>query len=325
MILVTGATGFLGGYILAKLTKEFGPDYVIGTGRNITKAESLKVQGYSLVTGDLCDADFVRSKFGEVTQIVHCAARSSLWGSFEDFYKDNVIPTINLLQLIPSCRRFVFISTPSVYFSYSHRFNVKESDPLPDRFVNDYAATKYLAEQEVLNHQGSGMICTVIRPRAILGAGDTVIIPRVIRAFEAGRLKVIGDGKCICDFSSAKNIAHAVYLALQANNLIDRKIFNITDDQPQALWPLLENTLHKLGFQFKLGKINYHLVFGIASISEWIARVFRRGEPVLTKYGVGLLNYSLTMDISEARKYLNYKPIISTEESIDEFIQNWHG
>lgn len=322
-ILVTGATGFLGGWVISKLSTEFGNERVDGTGRNQLRGEELKRKGYNIITGDLTDRDFIRNNLQGYTHVIHCAAKSSLWGSYDSFFQNNVSSTVNLLKGIPTIQRFIYISTPSIYFRFSDRFMISEDSTLPTRFVNHYASTKYLAEQEVLNFKDREIVKVVIRPRAIIGAGDTVIIPRVIRAFKAGKLRIVGDGKNICDFTSVKNVAHAVCLATKSDNQIDGKVFNISDGSPVAIWELVEDTLIKLGYQPNLKSINYRLVYSVATISEIVHKVFKLGEPVLTRYGIGLLKYSQTLDISNAIQFLDYKPVITTEESIAEFIKSY--
>ncbi|MEN8250066.1 MAG: sterol-4-alpha-carboxylate 3-dehydrogenase, partial [Bacteroidota bacterium] len=82
-----------------------------------------------------------------------------------------------------------------------------------------------------------------------------------------------------------------------------------------------DSTLIKLGYQPALKKAPYSLVYFVAWMSEIISRYFTSGEPVLTRYGVGILKYSLTMNIDEAKQHLNYQPITTTEKSIDDFIE----
>jgi len=323
-ILVTGATGFLGGWILKHLASIYGKKDVAGTGRNMDKLAELSAEGYNMTGGDLSDRDFIEREFSNCTCVIHCAALSSPWGTYGEFYRHNVLTTKYLLERIPDITRFVYISSPTVYFNFTDRFMVNEYSELPEKPVNAYAATKRMAELEVLKHDSPNMIRTIIRPRAIIGAGDTVVVPRVIRAYKAGRLRVIGDGKNIGDFSSAKNIAHAVALCLEAGKDIDRKIFNITDDEPREIWTLLKATLEKMGLDPKLKKISYGTIHLMACLSEFIARNITGKEPVLTKYGVGIMNFSLTLDIAEAKEYLGYKPIVSTDQSIGEFITWYH-
>ncbi|MBE0675014.1 MAG: NAD-dependent epimerase/dehydratase family protein [Bacteroidales bacterium] len=322
-ILVTGATGFLGSWVLSRLVTQYGKENVVGTGRNVTKSVKMEEEGFVIVRGDLTDPSFVKNYLQGFTHVVHCAAKSSLWGSYDSFYRSNVVATQNLLNEIHGIERFIYISTPSIYFMFSDRFQVREDSALPSRFVNHYTATKYLAEKEVLACPAGNMIRVILRPRALVGAGDTVIVPRVIRAFKAGKLRIIGDGKNICDFTSVKNISHAVALAISSGREINGKIFNITDGQPIQIWRLMEDTLMKMGYEPHLRKINYRLVFAVATISELMHRLLNLGEPVLTRYGVGLLRYSQTLDISAARQWLGYEPIVTTEESLAEFIESY--
>lgn len=49
----------------------------------------------------------------------------------------------------------------------------------------------------------------------------------------------------------------------------------------------------------------------------------KKKEPLLTKYGVGILANDFTLDITKAKKLLNYKPVMETFEGINEYIL-WH-
>ena len=56
---------------------------------------------------------------------------------------------------------------------------------------------------------------TVLRPRAILGVGDSVVFPRILRAHKEGRLRVIGKADNEIDFTSIKNLCRAVELCIE--------------------------------------------------------------------------------------------------------------
>ena len=85
---------------------------------------------------------------------------------------------------------------------------------MPNTFNNYYAATKYEAEQIVLANYKEAIV-TVLRPRAILGAGDTVVFPRLLRAHKEGRLRIIGKADNEIDFTSIKNLCRAVELCIE--------------------------------------------------------------------------------------------------------------
>jgi nucleoside-diphosphate-sugar epimerase len=323
-ILVTGATGFAGGYILRELAAQYGKNSVTGTGRNPDAIRRLEAEGFKMCVGDLTDASFVAAKLSDYTEIVHCAALSSVWGSYELFYQANVITTRNLLTHLKTLRRFVYISSPSIYFNFTDRFDIREEQPLPKQFVNAYAETKYLAEQEILNHDRTGLTTVVIRPRAIMGAGDTVILPRLIKALEAGKLRIVGSGKNLADFTSARNLALAVRLVFTSGSDLNKQVFNITDGQPLVLWPMLQETIQRLGFKTELKRLPYSLAYPIAFLSEKYGELISRREPALTCYGIGILNYSMTLNIDKAREKLGYNPTVSTADSIAEFVNDYH-
>ena len=318
--LVTGASGFAGSWILRELAKIYGKEAITGTGRNQERIKKLSEEGYRMIPGDLRDSRFVAKNLSGFTHVVHCAAKSSQWGDYRDFFEHNVVATRNILDHIPAVKSLVYISTPSIYFNFQDRLDVKEDAALPQKFVNHYTATKFLAEQEILDFQRKGLMRIILRPRAIIGAGDTVILPRVIRAYESGRLKIIGDGKTIADFTSVKNLAHAVSLSLKADPSLNGEVFNITDGEPVEFWPLLLETLQLLGYEGKLKKVPYRLVSAFAGWSEFLCRLQGKDEPALTRYGTGILKYSLTMNIDKARDKLKYNPIVTTHQSRDEFI-----
>ena len=322
-ILITGATGFAGKWIMQTISDHFGREQVVGTGRNQEQITRLTHRGFQMIAGDLTDPEFVNQKLNSFSKVVHCAARASIWGDYDSFYKANVLATRHLLEGIPSLQQIIYISTPSIYFDFTHRQGIKEDAPLPQTFVNHYATTKYLGEKEVLAWKGGNRI--ILRPRALLGAGDTVVMPRVLRAQEAGRLKIIGNGDNLADFTAVRNLAQAVLLALKAPPEANGLAFNITDGQSLELWPLLKQTLHKLGYQADLKRIPYPIADTYARLSEWFSRSFSGKEPVLTRYGIGILNYTMTMNIDRARRILGYQPLISTEEAIDEFIEYYQA
>ena len=191
-ILVTGATGFVGGYLLKYLREKYPEALLSGTGRNKEKSELLRKEGYDIITGDISDPDFVKSSLSEFTHIIHSAARSSIWGKYEEFYRDNVVATRNLMDGIDQLERFIYISTANIYFNLHDRTDVREDDPLPEKRVSYYPITKYIAEKEVLDTKRN--IHTIsLRPRGIIGPGDTTSMPRIMRAYKEDKIRIVGD------------------------------------------------------------------------------------------------------------------------------------
>lgn len=327
LILITGASGFAGGRIATALSRHYGPQAIRATGRDPNKCRQWGQQtGLECIPGDLSDPDFVKKLMEGVDVLVHCAALSSPWGSYADFFRANVTPTQLLLDAAVrnGLQKMVYISTPSVYFNYSDRFGVHEDDPMNYPFVNHYTRTKFEAEMRVRDYATNGLPAVILRPRAIIGAGDTVIAPRLLRAHQEGRLRIVGRGHNMAEFTSAANLAHAVRLAIEAPDSCQGEVFNITDQEPLALWDVVQMILGRLGMETDLKKVPYPVAYSAAWLSERWHRLLKLAtEPTLTCYSVGILRYSLTMDPKKAQNLLGYRPLMTTEEGIQEFT-NWY-
>lgn len=321
-ILLTGATGGLGYRTLEQLITNVQIKRIIATGRIIRPTHFVEHSKVSYELGDLEDNNFVSKLVEQVDCIVHAAALSSPWGKYSEFEKANLFTMKNLINAAKkqNIKRFVYVSTPSLYFNGNDRFDVKESDELPQKFVNAYSKTKYEAEIEL---EKSGIPYIILRPRALIGRGDTIIMPRIIRAFQEGKLKIIGDGNNVVDLTSLANVADSIELSLFVGAEGINQTYNISNGKPVKLWATINKVLSLLGYEMNKQKIAYPIVKMVSQIMELKAKLTNNKEPALTTYGVGILAKSMTMDISKAKKLLGYTPKVSTDEAIMEFI-NWY-
>ena len=318
-ILVTGATGFVGGFCLKYLSEKFPDAEVIGTGRNKISIGELTKQGYKIIGGDITEPDFIRKSFADVSHVVHCAARTTMWGKYSDFYKDNVQSTEYLVNEIPGLRRFVLISTANIYFNWKDRLNVRENDTLPGKYHSHYPLTKLMAEEVVLNNR-KGVHGIALRPRGIIGPGDTTGFPRLIKALKEDKVRIVGPGTNVLDFTSVLNLAHAAELAIKASDSTAGNAYNITDGSTHLLWTLLEETMKGLSYNKPLRRVSYQLLYVVAALAEFLA-LFRKGEATIHRYGVSLLKTSFTLNIEKAKAELGYKPMIRTEDSLAESLE----
>ena len=320
-ILVTGATGFLGSRTVEHLAK-MDDVCVVATGRTIKPHNEVKASNVTYSLGDLADAETVDHLVKGVDAIVHAAALSSPWGRRDAFWNANVEPTRLLLEAAArhGVKRFVFVSTPSMYFEMKPQLGITEEHPLP-RPINQYAASKREAERLVTS---SKIPHVVLRPRALIGRGDTVILPRVLRAHAEGRLRQMGSGKNKVDMTPVVNVVDAIVLGLNAEGEALNQVYNISNGEPVALWPMLNGVLKKLSLAPISKSVPLPMVLAVARAMEWHARLFNgHREPALTVYGVGTLAMDFSMDITKARERLGYVPRQSVEEALDEFVA-WH-
>lgn len=323
-LLITGATGFLGGRLVREFANYPQVKRITATGRTLRSNNRVHNSHITYILGDLTDGLFVKSLFSDTVDIViNCASLSSPWGTYEDFYTANCTTQKYLIaeSQKANVKRFIYISSPSIYFNFKDVFNLNEESPLPKVLVNQYAVTKLEAESFL---KDSGLSYVTLRPRALIGEGDTVIMPRLIRSFKEGRLKIMGNGENIVDLTSVRNMVQAVWLAINTTEENCGEAYNITNSEPVNLWKSINTVLTLTGYGKIEKKVPYAVLYIIATLMEWKSILLKTNEPILTRYSVGILSKSCTFDVQKAKSRLGYNPMQSTHEAIVEFAE-WHN
>ncbi|MBA4537981.1 SDR family NAD(P)-dependent oxidoreductase [Bacillus aquiflavi] len=323
-MLVTGGTGFLGKRLARRLNDEGHAVTIIGRNEQIGKL--LEKEGIYFYQADLADSGKIENACKKIDYVFHCGALSSPWGKYDEFYQANVLGTINVINACKkeNVKRLIHVSTPSLYFYFNDRLDVKENDPLPSKFVNYYAETKYLAEQEIDRAFAKGLPVVTIRPRALFGPEDTTIIPRLIRANEKRFVPLINGGNILMDLTYVDNVVDALLLCIDSPKETLGKKYNITNGETVVFKDVLEKLFSTLQKPLKTKDISYSKVIKLAQFFEWTSKYILFGkEPILTKYSVSVLAKNQTLNIDAARKELGYNPRISIEEGIEQFVEWW--
>ena len=249
-MLVTGATGFLGKTLVFRLLNMGHTVY--GLGRNKEIGNTLAEKGMQFICGDLADEQVVVDACKGVDYVFHCGAFSSPWGKYENFYNANVVGTKHVIQgcLTHHVKRLIHVSTPSLYFHYDDKENVKESDPLPAKFVNFYAETKYMGEQLIDEAFKEGLAVVTIRPRAIFGPGDNAILPRLIQTNQEKFIPLIKEGKNLLDLTYVENVVDALLLCMTSPESTLGEKYNITNGEQVPFVEVLSEAFQQLNIPF---------------------------------------------------------------------------
>jgi nucleoside-diphosphate-sugar epimerase len=324
-ILVTGASGFIGGRF-ARFALEQGLSVRV-SGRRAEGVEHLVKRGAEFVQGDLADPELVQRLCAGVEAVVHCAGAVGVWGRYQSFYQANVTVTENVVEacLKQKVRRLIHLSSPSIYFDGRAHVDIKE-EQVPTRFSDHYGATKYLAEQKVFGAQEFGLEVLALRPRFVTGAGDTSIFPRLIEMQRKGRLAIIGNGLNKVDFTSMQNLNDALFSALLAAEPALGKAYNISNGAPLPLWDVVNYVLRQMQLPPVTRHMPYGLAYAAAMLNEGVCKLLPgRPEPGLFRLGVAVMAKDFSLNIDRAREYLDYDPRVSVWTALDEFCQWWQA
>jgi len=321
-VLITGATGFLGEYLVKQFIKD---NEVYALGRNADKGELLSSLGAVFCKGDFTNKAECSRYFKDIDYVIHAGALSTVWGAWEDFYNANIQGTRNVCELCleNNVKRIVYVSSPSVYSEKRDRYDIKEDDFDKNNELNFYIKSKIASEEVLKEYREKGLYTVVIRPRGLIGVGDTSLVPRILHANNKIGIPLLNKGVNYVDITCVENVAYACDLCTTSDN-INGEVFNITNGEPREFKGILEEFLQSIGESPNYLRIPFGIIYGAASLIEFIYKLFNiTKEPVFTKYTVCTLGFSQTLDISKAEELLKYKPIKTISEEIKEYGEWW--
>lgn len=326
-VLVTGATGFLGSYIVDKCIEQ--GDAVRVLVRKTSNIDYLKkYPSIEYAYGDLTDMASLRKATKGVDAIYHSAARVTTMGDHTQFYNDNVLSTRCLVDEAKKqgVKRFIFISSPSIFFDFTHQNDIDETYAYPKKYINFYSETKALAEQYVLSSNDKNFIACSLRPRGIWGPRDTTgFVPKIVLGMLKEKFPDMSGGKDIyATLCHVENAADACILAARSDK-VGGKAYFITDDETVNVWDFLT----QLGKTFKAPpikkKVNPNVLMFIGGLFDLVWKIpvlARKVEAPLSRYAVGLLTYSSTFNISAAKNDFGYQPKVNQNTGMDS-LKKW--
>jgi nucleoside-diphosphate-sugar epimerase len=312
---VTGGSGFIGGVLIERLRRE-GWD-VRALARSDAAAARVGELGAEPVRGDLEDRRALEQGAAGSEVAFHCAAKVEDWGDPEEFERLNVFGTQNALDACISAgvRRFVHAGTEASLTVGQPLVNVSEDAPLrPDSPIL-YAASKARAEQRVRAANGDGIETVVIRPRFVWGRGDTTLLPALIKLIESGRFRWIGGGTQLTDTTNVDNTVEGLWLG--ATRAPPGSVYFVTDGEPVVFREFVTSWLGTQGVSVPDKTVPGAVADAAAAVSERAWRLLKRpGSPPLTRMAVWASSKECTLDISRARRELDYKPVVSREQGL---------
>ena len=292
-IFLTGATGFIGAFLLDELLQQTTANiYCLVRDNQQEATHRLKdnLQFYNLyqnnnkqriitVSGDLSLPYFglTKTQFQSLAQkidlIYHSAARMNPIDSYDVMKKTNVLGTREILRFaaMGQTKPVHYISTLGVFSNtYQQTLTETEQPQWDDGLVSGYSQSKWVAEQLLITARNRGLPLCIYRPDIVLGHSQTGIINFndyflcnvLLTCIQLGVFPSINT---VINFMPVDYVSQSVvYLSQQKNSY--GKNFHLCHLHP-ILWKNLEIEINALGYQLKS-----------VSYEQWVAEIISQSK-----------------------------------------------
>jgi dihydroflavonol-4-reductase len=316
-VLVTGATGFVGGAVARALIRA-GVD-VRALARSQSDWQNLSTLPVERVEGDLLDPPSLLTALAGCQQLYHVAAYYALWAKDPAvFYDVNVTGTRNMLTAARQVgiERTVYCSTiGAIGLPVGGGLGTEDTPVSLEQMAGHYKRSKYLAEQEVLKLAREGLPVVIVNPSAPVGAGDVKPTPtgQVIVDFMKGRMPAyIETGMNIVDVD---DVAIGHLLAMEKGRLGERYILGCKNLMLQDVFEILSRLT---GVRAPSVRLPRSLVLPLAYMNQWMAHLTGH-PPRIPLEGVKMAKYRMHYDCRKAIHELGIpqtSPEIALEKAV---------
>lgn len=308
-ILVTGATGLIGGTTLRHL-RDAGHD-VRALARKPEDVERLRAEGLDAVLGELGDPmSLLRASEG-MDAVVHAAGIATPLASTRALGWTHVAGTENAVRAAQKAgvSRFVLVSCADASLTGEPRQGWHEDRPLLEPLVDALARTKRESEEIALGLGSARFAPIVVRPARVWGPGDRVWLPRLCREATRGGITCVGRGLSFMATTYVGNLAHGIERALvtpDAKGLV----YHILDRELSIQRPFFDRLSAALGLPTprRGGSVRAELVK-----AWWRAR---RGGETLDRGEIIRRGTPSSFDGRAAREELGYEAPFSQEDGM---------
>ena len=306
MILVTGASGFLGGHVARALVER--GCRVRALVRPSSDLRGIADLELDRATGDLRDPASLDKALAGCHTVYHVAADYRLWARDpSELYRSNVDGTRNLLEAArrAGVRRIVYTSTVGcIGVRGDGAPGDEDSSASLEEMTGAYKRSKFLAEQAALDHARRGLPVVVVNPTAPVGDRDIKPTPtgRIIVDFLLGRMPAYVDtGLNLVD---VRDVAAGHLLAAERGRPGERYILGARN---MTLLQVLESLARLSGRPAPKVRIPYAVAWLYGAAGTALASLTGR-EPRAPLEAVRMSRRKMWVRTDKAERELGFRP-----------------
>lgn len=309
-ILLTGASGFVGAALLRALLEQ-------GANMRCSFRSATEIDGVeSVLVPSIDDRTIWGGHLKDIDTVIHCAGRAHIMNDLfadplPEYRRVNVGGTVSLATQAQAAgvRRFIYLSSVKVNGEQTAKGQPFSEQDVP-RPQNPYAVSKYEAELALFElARQTGMEVVVIRPVLVYGCGVKANFLTMLRMVKLGMPLPFGSIDNQRSFVFLENLNSLIMRCIQHPNAANQ-LFLASDGHDLSTTELLRSCGDAMG-------VGVYLVPIPQSWCTLSAALLGQGEAIQRLCG------SLQVDISKARRLLDWEPPVSLAVGLLKTVKNF--
>ena len=322
IVLVTGATGFLGGRLVEALMQKGYSARAFA--RKTSDTSKLRSMGAGIFFGDVRDIDSLKAAMSTVNTVIHAAADTS--GEAGAGRETTVMGTQNAIEAAvdTGVSQFIYLSSCSVYGIADCRPGqvIDESGPL-ERFPEargHYSSAKFEAEAVVLKAMEERPInVTCLRPGTIWGPGGETFTPMMGFMLGPRIVCIIGSKDFVLPLVYLDNLVDAVIKCI-GNQDAYNQVFNVVDTKKVDKKTYVSKVLKPLFPGAFFFRVPYWALSAAVGAQEVLYGFLKR-KPFLTRYRLVSSQRPVVYDAGKIGRKLSWNPPVSFNDAVSELLR----
>ena len=312
-ILVTGATGFIGGHLARRLQTQEGAR-VRALVRSPQKAAPLAELGVETIPGDITDPDAVREAARGAEIVYHAAAWADEQGDRDAVWAVNVGGTQHMVDaaVAEGAARFIHLSSCAVYGS-RQQMDIDETTP-PRMTGRVYHDSKVAAEEVVFAaYRERGLPVVVARPSQVYGPGSPQFTVRVIEAVKAGKVILVDGGRHFFKPIYIDNLVDALVRCATVDEAVGEAM-NITDGYV-VTWREFFEAYGRMAGVTSFPSAPYPAAYAYAIFKEMMSKITGKRSSI-NREVVKTFRSRNSFSNAKARRLLGWEPAVDFQEGM---------
>jgi nucleoside-diphosphate-sugar epimerase len=327
LILITGASGFIGSHLTHTLLASSPPVRLRLLARPSSNLRAFEGHpNVQIVRVERWDsAERLRQAFREVDYVFHTAAACVDWAKLEDFEEANVTMAKRLVEAAiaerrrPDSRmkRFLHISTADVY---GFPGNGPSEDVPPQDIGIPYVTTKIAGETAVLSAKGH-LPVTVVRPTSVYGPRSKDFVLETATLLQS-RMMPLVSGEVDAGLINIDDLLDGLIKAATSPNAVGQ-VYNMWGDEHVTWRRYLNRLAEGLGYPRPFLSLPFGLLFACGYLLESLYHLcgWYGSRPLLTRHAVYVMGRNQDAPIDKAKRELGFQARISLDAGVEQSVE----